>query len=224
MAIFNVRLGWWTGNPRNPTFWKEYAPGIWYLLAELFAHTTDSDRYIYLSDGGHFENLGIYELVRRRVRFIICSDADADPSFAFQDLGNAIEHCRADFGVEIHMHAQQDFKLSDQPPFRLAHYALGEIFYPGQEAKGILLYVKSSLTNDEPADVLGKRAADPAFPHDTTANQFFNESMFESYRALGEHMMDYVLTRFQIKDGGADARETVLQFYRALLEELHPLQ
>ena len=68
LSIFNVRLGWWTGTPRNRTCWKEYAPGIWYLLAELFAHATDSDRYVYLSDGGHFENLGIYELIRRRVR------------------------------------------------------------------------------------------------------------------------------------------------------------
>ncbi|MGA8940793.1 MAG: hypothetical protein WB439_16645 [Acidobacteriaceae bacterium] len=224
LAIFNVRLGWWTGNPRNPTFWKQYAPGIGYLLAELFAHATDKDHYVYLSDGGHFENLGIYELIRRKVRFIICSDADADPSFQFQDLGNAIEHCRADFGVEIHMHTQQDFKLSNEPPFRIAHYAVGEICYPGQQAKGILLYVKSSLTNDEPEDVLGKRASDPAFPHDTTANQFFNESLFESYRALGEHMMDFVLTRFQINDWGKDARETVLQFYSALQEEFHLLQ
>ncbi len=222
LAIFNVRLGWWTGNPRNPTYWKEYAPAIWYLLAELFAHATDRDRYVYLSDGGHFENLGIYELVRRRVRFIICSDADADPSFRFEDLGNAVEHCRADFGVEIRILAQQNLELSDTSPFRRAHYAVGEIAYPDSSAKGILLYIKSSLTDDEPADVLGMRAADAAFPHDTTANQFFDESKFEAYRALGEHMMDIVLKRYRIEDTGENSKRNVLQLYKALSSEMRP--
>jgi Patatin-like phospholipase. len=108
MTMFDVRLGWWLPNPRHAS--EEYAfkrpeggprVSLLYLLHELFASTTDRSKYVYVSDGGHFESLGIYELVRRRCQFIIASDADADESMAFGDLGNAIRKCRSDFGVEI---------------------------------------------------------------------------------------------------------------------------
>jgi len=194
LTLFNVRLGWWTGNPRHVDRWKEYAPSILYLLSELTGNATDAGKYVYLSDGGHFENLGIYELVRRRVRFIICSDADADPDFEFQDLGNAVSACRRDFGVEIKLGAQSCITLS-KDPYREAHFAAGEIIYPGQPQRGLLLYVKSSLTSDEPADVLAMRSDHPDFPHDTTLNQFFDEQIFESYRALGEHIMMYLIEK-----------------------------
>jgi hypothetical protein len=204
LTLFNLRLGWWTGNPRHRETWKSYAPPIGYLAAELFGEATDSGRYVYLSDGGHFENLGIYELVRRRVRLIICSDADADPNFAFGDLGNAIDHCRRDFGVEIRIGAQRRVAAAKEEGFRDAHYAVGEIVYPeqtaGQTTTGLLLYIKSSLTSDEPSDVLGMKAHDKSFPHDTTLNQFFNESMFESYRALGQHMMEWLIQESKAVD------------------------
>jgi thiosulfate reductase cytochrome b subunit len=215
LAIFNVRLGFWTGNPRNPRTWNRYAPGIWYLVSELLGRANANDHYVYLSDGGHFENLGLYELVRRKVRFIICSDADADPTFTFGDLGNAVERCRADFGVEIRIEAQLDMKLQAEPPFRIAHYAIGTINYPGQPS-GLLLYLKSSLTNDEPSDVLGKRASDSAFPHDTTANQFFEETMFEAYRALGEHMVDVMLADNKLNGPPHPQRNIVVDLFAAL--------
>jgi hypothetical protein len=215
LAIFNVRLGFWTGNPRNPRTWNRYAPGIWYLVSELLGRANADDHYVYLSDGGHFENLGLYELVRRKVRFIICSDADADPTFTFGDLGNAVERCRADFGVEIRIKAQLDMKLQNEPPFRIAHYAIGSIDYPGQPP-GLLLYLKSSLTNDEPSDVLGTRAADTAFPHDTTADQFFEETIFEAYRALGEHMVDVMLADNKLNGPPDPQRNLVVDLFTAL--------
>jgi hypothetical protein len=219
LAIFNLRLGWWTGNPRNRETWKTYAPSITYLVAELMGYANDTGQYVYLSDGGHFENLGLYELVRRKVRFIICSDADADASFTFQDLGNAIDKCRRDFGVEIHLRAQRDIAAEGGIGFRSGHYAIGEIVYPGQAAKGCLLYIKSSLTNDEPSDVLGMKAQDAAFPHDTTANQFFNESMFESYRALGEHMLDVIFCQFGVKDAEEDKAALVRTLFQSLVRQ-----
>ena len=194
LTLFNVRLGWWTGNPRHRDHWDKYAPSILYLLSELTGNATDAGKFVYLSDGGHFENLGVYELVRRRVRFILCSDADADPDFEFQDLGNAVSACRRDFGVEIKLGAQSSITLSKEP-FREAHFAVGEIIYPGQPQRGFLLYVKSSLTSDEPADVLAMRSEHPDFPHDTTLNQFFDEQIFESYRALGEHIVTSLIDK-----------------------------
>jgi hypothetical protein len=201
LALFNVRLGWWTGNPRSPKGWCKYAPGAGYLLKELFSSVTADDTYVYLSDGGHFENLGLYELVRRRVPFIIAVDADADADYGFDNLGNAVEHCRRDFGVEIQIQAAKDMAKGKHTGQRKRHYALGRIVYPpGPEPQtGVLLYIKSSLTGDEPADVLAMVNDYKNFPNDSTANQFFNESLFESYRALGEHMMDTVFDDAQSK-------------------------
>jgi hypothetical protein len=103
LSLFNIRLGEWLGNPRNLETWRRETPrfGLYWLLSELFGNTTDESDFLYLSDGGHFENLGIYELVRRRCCLIVASDAAADPDWQFADLANAIERCRTDFGVSI---------------------------------------------------------------------------------------------------------------------------
>jgi hypothetical protein len=76
-----VRLGWWLRNPRWKEIWtdKYSRLSLRELLSELLGMTTDDRSWVYLSDGGHFENLGIYELVRRRCRFIVASDAGGDP-------------------------------------------------------------------------------------------------------------------------------------------------
>jgi hypothetical protein len=207
MTIFNVRLGSWFPNPAvtkkrageervstdGPPF------GLFYLLKELFGLTDESSRYVYLSDGGHFENLGLYELVRRRCKYIIVCDAAADPYAAFGDLGNAIEKCRADFGVEIDLNVnalRRDTTLG----MSQAHWVRGTIRYPASENVsegtrenghfvGDILYIKSTLTGDEPTDVLSYRQTHKEFPHESTADQWFDESQFESYRKLGYHIV-----------------------------------
>lgn len=204
LAVFNVRIGWWTGNPRRNDSWHKYAPGAYYLTAELLGSTGDAGKYVYLSDGGHFENLGIYELVRRRMKYIIACDADADPNYIFEDLANAVEKCRRDFGVEIEIDTSE-IKPNKKTQLSKSHFAAGKINYPASAntpaCAGVLLFFKSSLTGDEPADVLGRRSVDSRFPHDTTVNQFFNETQFEAYRALGEHMFD-TLWAYHKKEAG----------------------
>ncbi len=199
MAVFNVRLGWWAGNPRHPWTWKKFGPrwGLLYLLRELFPDTSDSMAYVYLSDGGHFENLGIYELVRRKCRFIVCCDVGHDPEGQFEDLGNAVERCRSDFGVDIDI-SVDDLKPDPKTRLSKAHFKLGTIRYPAipgqaQESEGTLLYIKSTLTGDEPADVTAYAAANTVFPNNSTGNQFFDESLFESYRALGQHIFGQIV-------------------------------
>jgi hypothetical protein len=243
LAIFNVRIGWWTGNPRRQDYWDNYAPGAYYLTAELLGATNDSGRYVYLSDGGHFENLGIYEMVRRRMKYIIACDADADPNYDFADLANAVEKCRRDFGVEIDIHTSairpvksRDFRVEIDmntsairpvksaddgtgQQFSKSHFAVGTITYPKSGAEkeaftGVLLYIKSSLTGNESADVLGQRSADSDFPHDTTVNQFFNETQFEVYRALGEHMFDSVWG--ELVKAKADDPKAMKEFFASL--------
>ncbi len=192
MTIFNVRLGLWLGNPRHQKSWAKPGPvaGLAYLLFELFGMTNDQRRFVNLSDGGHFENLGLYELVRRRCRFIIVGDGGQDIDMKFGELGNVIEKCRTDFGIEIDIKVDP---LCGDPDSTWCgqHCAVGTIRYdrqdPGQD--GLLLYIKSSLTGDEPRDVLSYAAQNEAFPNQSTADQWFDEAQFESYRALGEHII-----------------------------------
>ncbi|HWN40072.1 MAG TPA: hypothetical protein VNP02_16335, partial [Gammaproteobacteria bacterium] len=107
MGLLNIRLGRWVGNPYSKgqldRTWLRSGPGValFHLLREAFGLTDKDSGYVYLSDGGHFENLGIYELVRRRCRYIIACDAGADERYGFEDLANAIRKCRTDLGVEI---------------------------------------------------------------------------------------------------------------------------
>jgi len=204
MTVFNVRLGQWFGNPRDPRCWRNPAPkiGLGYLLAELFGATDDDSGYVYLSDGGHFENLGLYELVKRRCRFILASDAGEDKNLAFDDLASAIRKCRSDMGIDIEIKTDKILKVGTTQ-FSYWHCAIGLIKYsnsdpplmnlpsgPGNTVKdGVLVYIKPSLTKDESADVLNYQALHPAFPHQPTADQWFTESQFESYRALGQHVI-----------------------------------
>jgi hypothetical protein len=209
MTFFNVRLGFWAGNPRHATTWKLPGPifGLFRLIGELLGLTDDEARYVYLSDGGHFENLGLYELVKRRCKFIIACDADCDDAYAFGDLGNAIRKCREDIGVEI-----TDLNTGKIAPpskcceevsngatdgearnsFGAWHWAIGKINYslvdPGAN-EGTLVYLKASMTGDEPADILNYHRQHPDFPHQSTADQWFTESQFESYRRLGQHVV-----------------------------------
>lgn len=195
MTLFNVRLGWWLANSRYAN--NELSTGspeggppfsLFYLLNELLASTTDRSDYVYLSDGGHFENLAIYELIRRKCKYIIASDGDADTAVSFGDLGNAIRKCRSDFGVEISLDVAA-MRPDTNTGFATAHGVVGTIRYPGpdtEENRGYILYIKPSITPDLPRDVLAYRDSHRPFPYQTTADQWFDESQFESYRKLGE--------------------------------------
>ena len=193
MTMFNVRLGFWAGNPRRSDTWDKPGPkvGLFRLLAELFGATDDTSRYVYLSDGGHFDNLGIYELVKRHCKFIVACDASADPNHDFGDLGNAIEKCRIDMGVDIEIDIEQ-LRCQKDTGLSPWHCAVGRIRYDKADTHaplGTLVYLKPSLTGDEPADVRRYKAQHREFPHQTTADQWFDESQFESYRALGQHIL-----------------------------------
>ena len=191
MTLFDVRLGWWMANPKGK-FWRNGSPylGFYWLLRELLGAANDDSEYVYLSDGGHFENLAIYELERRRCKVIVACDASCDAAYGCSDLHNAMERCRVDFGVDIEMKADELGKIlpDGQPPRATAHFAVGVIHYvPGDPASdGVLIYLKPALVKDDAADLLGYAASNKQFPHDTTANQFFDESHFENYRAMGE--------------------------------------
>lgn len=211
LTVFNVRLGWWLGNPRHEGTWSAMGPrvGLAALLSELFGFTGQDSRYVYLSDGGHFDNLALYELIRRRCRFIVLSDAGADPETTFEDLGNAIRKCCTDFGVEVDLDLTR-FRRDGETGFSPWHCAVGTIRYDKVDPEaepGVLIYVKASLNGDEPPDVLNYAAENPDFPHESTGDQWFGESQFESYRKLGEHV---ALTVFGAAAGESPARPEAL--------------
>jgi hypothetical protein len=190
LTVFNARLGLWLGNPSRPS-WRKSGPGFAiYLIDELFGRTTSKGKYVYLSDGGHFENLGVYELVRRRCRHIVVCDAGADPQSSFWDLGSLVRKCREDFGVRIEIDISPLLK-EDGATHAKWHCAVGSIHYEDVDtwaSPGTLFYIKPSLTGDEPSDVRNYVSEHRDFPHESTADQFFGESQFESYRVLGEHI------------------------------------
>jgi glycerophosphoryl diester phosphodiesterase len=225
MTVFNVRLGWWVGNPREPYGVKRPSPriGLPYTALELFGGTDDRKRYVNLSDGGHFENLGVYELIRRGCRYIVACDAGQDGRFVAEDLGNLVRQCRTDFGVEIDIDIDR-IRERTAEGFSHTHCVVGRIHYlniprrtvsgrliseddgpllagsrPAHE-EGYLVYLKPSVTGDEAQDLLEYFRRIPEFPHQTTADQWFDESQFESYRKLGMHIGEQTFGRYQDDD------------------------
>lgn len=283
MALFNVRLGWWLGNPgpsgdestqnvaraqvretfeglqslvaatvglpdgAGPTaprsiwntltrpvrafFGKAVEKGapaytlsypdnsITPLLQETLGLTDDQSPFVYLSDGGHFENLGLYEMVLRRCHVIVVSDAGCDPDCSLEDLGNAIRKIRVDFGIPIVFNnfplygrtnpavaATKGQTSAPQPsvgqrqipqPSGLKYCALGDILYKeidGKDAEnGLLVYIKPAFYGESaPRDIFNYATANATFPHETTLNQWFSESQFESYRMLGRHAVEQI--------------------------------
>jgi hypothetical protein len=219
MTLFNVRLGWWLPNPKYQRgritqfflgkesrsmvdLMEKKAPRLALrpLITEMLGATDDRSAYIELTDGGHFENLGVYEMVLRRCQQIIIVDAGADPKCQFEDLGNALRKIQIDLGVPIRFRDGLKMQAGSHPDN--LYCALADIDYACVDGDcvqtlGKLLYVKASLTGSEPPDILQYAKTHDTFPHEATANQFFTESQFESYRHLGSFIVDQIVAQGQ---------------------------
>ncbi|NJO12165.1 MAG: hypothetical protein HC872_00355 [Gammaproteobacteria bacterium] len=202
MTLFNVRLGAWLGNTseRGQHTFRQPGPrqALRPLLTELFGLADAAGRYVNLSDGGHFDNLGLYEVVLRRCRYILISDAGQDDQFTFEDLGNAIRKIRIDFGVRIEF--KKEIRILPRDPVgndpKTGFYcATAIIHYEDMDEgaqPGKLVYVKPTICGENPVpyDVYSYSRASDMFPHEPTSDQWFSESQFESYRALGMHIFE----------------------------------
>lgn len=199
MTLFNARLGWWLGNPGRVGEKTYNLEGPYFalkpLIAETLGLTNDNHSYVYLSDGGHFENLGLYEMVLRRCRFIVISDGSQDNTGNFESLGNAVRKIRIDLGIPIEFTEKiciyprtQERKKGEEGKY----CAIGKIRYSCVDGSGIsdgiVLYIKPAFYGDEPRDIYEYAQSNSLFPHESTADQFFTESQFESYRMLGSHI------------------------------------
>ena len=198
LALFNMRLGWWLGNPgaAGTHTYRRAEPrfAMRSLLAEALGMTDDEQPYVYLSDGGHFENLGLFEMVLRRCLLVVAIDASADPSYQFKDLGNAVRKVRIDLGISIDFD-DMPIHAPHTPPDPHARYcAIGRIGYAAVDGPGavdgVLIYFKPVLCGGESRDVRHYADRHKRFPQEPISKQFFSESHFESYRRLGEQAME----------------------------------
>jgi hypothetical protein len=210
LTVFNVRLGWWFPSPKN-TKVNRPSPifSMRYLIKELFGNADDQSNYLMLSDGGHFENLGVYELVRRQCRVIIVSDAECDPHLNFEALGTLIRMCKVDFDVDITLDTSA-IRAQDNPEWSEKRFAAGTIKYGNGVPDGILIYIKASMTGAEDASVLQYLGCHSLFPHESTGDQFYGEDQFESYRRLG-HDIGSELFKLATMNGDMVAYADALQ-------------
>ena len=251
-GMFNVRMGYWwdSGTGYDGRWWEQLLPVQSAFFAEMLARTHGTAGQLWnISDGGHFENMGGYELIRRRLPIIVIIDAEADPDYNFEGLSGMVRKARLDFRAEIvflnafeldglapdsqtserpsplpesvrahfgdldalrrgtwqsedltNVHGMPDrrFNLStDRSKASKAHAALARVVYGDPRdpnaRRSWLVYVKATLTGDEPEDVGHYHRGHEDFPQESTLDQFFDEAQWESYRRLGQHIGHDVL-------------------------------
>ena len=187
------------------------------LLREAAGLMNDTHRWVNVSDGGHIENLASIELLRRRCKYIVIGDGEADPEHHFGGLATLVRTARIDLGVHIEIDLTA-LRLGEDRLSR-SHSAIGRIHYPAPDDKepGYLLYLKSSITGDEDEVIQQYRHANPSFPHESTADQFFGEGQFEAYRSLGQHMAKQVLKDSIVSSGKLSYSE-LEDWFRKLYE------
>jgi hypothetical protein len=203
-TLLNLRLGYWVVNPCKEAGLKTanfLVPGLWQSVIGnvLNFGLNEKQPFLELTDGGHFDNLGIYELIRRRLKTIVVCDGGADEKFTFDDLANAIERVRVDFGARIQF-KDPGFDLNGVLPgsagdettdvrYQTAKrgFAVASISY-ADGSEGLLIYIKATMIRGLSTDLYSYKAAHPKFPHEPTLDQFFDEVQIEAYRELGYYL------------------------------------
>ena len=198
LSALNVRLGLWVPTP-NRGSWPLAQTRLWpyYLLRESLSQTNDLGAYCYLTDGAHFDNTGLYSLIERGCRYIVLVDNGSDPEPCFADVGEAIRRCRIDFRAEIVLDTRV-FRPADGSMVGV-HVVCGRIRYDaghlrrlgwknvtGPQTVGRIVWIKPTVLPTDSGDVRQYKLENTDFPQQSTSDQWFDESQFESYRKLGE--------------------------------------
>ncbi|HJP17917.1 MAG: hypothetical protein CMD96_06170 [Gammaproteobacteria bacterium] len=205
MALLNLRLGFWIRNP-NPekNKWRSRPNHFDSARFEILPGKGYSEKrsFLQLSDGGHFENLGLYELIRRRLKLVIVCDGGADPEFSFSDLQIAIRRIETDFGTIIkfdnnnklgRLIPKEDADYPKGAKLAMQGHIVGDIIY-SDGSTGKLIFIKTTMIPDMSLKLMGYKGANPSFPDQSTADQFFDEEQFEAYRELGYTIASNMLT------------------------------
>jgi hypothetical protein len=220
LALLNIRLGYWVQQPDRRV---KVPPGLLYLFREMTGWIDEKSSRLNLSDGGHIENLGVYELLRRRCQYIVAIDGEKDHEMTFAALTTLQRLAAIDLDIKIEINLD-DVRLNASGLSR-SHFRLARIIYPpvdkgGKPEIGYLLYIKLSLTGNEGEFIRRYRLDEPVFPHHSTADQFFSEPQFEAYRSLGEHIGDKLFLKTLVGELGTRSDVSVEEWFRALGENL----
>ncbi|KAA9166375.1 hypothetical protein FPZ12_002090 [Amycolatopsis acidicola] len=227
LAVSGARLGAWLPNPgfvlsappeRDDTCWAyprmpsaRRLPYLWREVLGLHAH---SDRLLHVTDGGHYDNLGLVELLRRRCKVIYSVDASVDEPPTAVTLAQALALAQQELGVRVELDEPWQSEpgsgealapanpLSALNPRLVASPVItGTIHYPPESGlpegsrTGKLIVAKALLWRDLPYPVLSYAAHNPEFPHDSTGDQFFDDGKFSAYTELGRTLGAAVLAR-----------------------------
>jgi hypothetical protein len=219
LAVTGLRLGTWLPNPAFVERWNEAGrdddwtrPGLpslrrmTYLVREVIGSHRHTDRLLHVSDGGHYENLGLVEALRRRCTEIYCIDASGDKPPTAETFAQAVSLAYTELGVRIVLDDEEAWRLvpgsgTPIPPSdplealnkRLSQRSVltARICYPPESGlpeghrHGVLVLAKASLTRSLPYDLLSYASVHEVFPYDSTGDQFFDDGKFTAYTALG---------------------------------------
>jgi hypothetical protein len=229
LAALNVRLGTWMPNPRyvraGGAARPFKRPRIGYLLKEIFGTYDADDPYVYVSDGGHWENLGLVELVRRRCRFVFCIDASGDAPDSFATLEEARTMARMECGAEIDIDTKPLRKPEEGGlPERavtigvIRYHTCGEVGRDGCPI-GLLFYGKAMLAKSAPINTLSFSLRDRIYPRYPTYDQFLARDEFDNLVRLGEWIGRSVALEYgRLTDAIASRNGTGLGDSPALVE------
>jgi predicted acylesterase/phospholipase RssA len=203
MSLLNLRLGYWAINPNPDKRLLPHTPNHFRPGAYAFGNAMrwpglgyeENRTFVELSDGGHFENTGVYELVRRRAKLIIVCDGGADKEFSFSDFQTTVRRMEDDFGARVKVIdpdspdlvvpiPKEGYVYPREAKFAAQGHMLGAITY-ADDSEGTIIYLKTALIPEVSFKVKAYAAQNTDFPDQSTADQFFDEAQFESYRELG---------------------------------------
>ena len=218
LYLFNAVLGYWIKNPN----WKEISPfnklkndilikyfTFWpyYLWNSMMGKANQKRGRVNISDGGHIENLAVFELLRRRCKLIIAIDASGDPDYIFSDLENLVRRSREKLGLVIEFEKSPENIIRPLPSYGYSYQQFAKASIkclPGtpdcdQNYRGTLIYIKSSLkapmkyeinggAEGNEASAFNYKINHPAFPHESTIDQFFDPDQWDAYYFLGRHV------------------------------------
>jgi hypothetical protein len=222
LSLLNARLSYWMLNPGARNLNPFPSPGFVCLLREMTGlGMTTNCKWLNLSDGGHIENLGLYELFRRRCKFIVSVDGEQDGAFQFGGLLTALRHAQIDLGLRFSP-SLDEIRNDPVTGSSRSHFTFFRIDYPDAAAPGFLLYLKSSLTGNEDELVKRYKLLNPEFPHQSTLDQFFSQEQFEIYRRLGAHIAEGLFG--EALTGGATQPATVAAWFHSLAASFIPAE
>ena len=207
LTLANVRLGVWIPNPRRLKWFEErkeksklrrflVKPRLEHLLFEMFGKNKLTAKYLYVTDGGHYENLGLLEQLRMKSRYIFCCDASGEQQDGFSTIAAAValayseEQIRIDIRPELMApNAETTEARAKQhlPPVVESPFCVGNIFYPDdrEQPSGRLVIIKAGVPKNAPEGVTDFHQANWKFPCDPTLDQLYSADRFDAYKALG---------------------------------------